>query len=676
MRQILVAAQPALLGSISVSENITLTLGTIILIVVCREYLSELIFVGVWLRGMTMVQCLQTMVCEYTILIIMLYIGLRCFFQRNNQLIRRFSHFVVGIIIFQIINIPVRMVDAGIAQMPQMVVFVLNCGFMIAETFVTYEWFNFFENSQNSFLIKSRSVKIFGLVPLVLMAILSIASWWTHWLFYADEAGLYHRGTLFALQIVLPYTYVLVTLISAVVYSITRREKRSAVIMTIALIPALICSVLQVIAGGSYILAGLTLSAIFVYMELCMEDIRKVEKLEMLEKSKQDLEEALDMANKANSAKTVFLNSMSHDIRTPMNAIIGFTDILGENLENTEKARDYISKIKSSSDYLLSLINNVLEMARIESGRTELEEYDVSIEKCLDAVYWLFEGQMKEKNIKFTWDMDVKHNNIQCDIVKLKELLMNIVNNAYKYSLPGDTVAVRIEEIPCDRDGYVKIRTIVKDTGIGMSEEFLEHIFEDFTRAQTSTESGQFGTGLGMAIVKRIVDLMGGTIDVQSKQGIGTTFTVVLEHKMSAGEGDRHEVVKTTNCYSLKGKRILLAEDNDLNAEIALAILSGAGVVADRACDGIQCVDMLKKSEQGYYDLVLMDIQMPNMDGYEAAKTIRRFEDKDLADIPIVAMTANAFDEDRKQAFAAGMNGHIAKPVSAENLKRTLADII
>lgn len=623
-----------------------------------------------------MVQCLQTMACEYTILIIMLYIGLRCFFQRNNQLIKRFSQFVVGIIIFQIINIPVRMVDAGLAQMPQMVVFVLNCGFMIAETFVTYEWFNFFENIQDSFLIKSRPIRILGLVPLVLMTTLSIASWWTHWLFYVDEAGVYHRGTLFTLQIVLPYTYVLATLISAVVYSITRREKRSAVIMTIALIPALICSALQVIAGGSYILAGLTLSAIFVYMELCMEDIRKVEKLEMLEKSKKELEEALDMANKANSAKTVFLNSMSHDIRTPMNAIIGFTDLLGANIENTEKARDYISKIKSSSDYLLSLINNVLEMARIESGRSELDEHDVSIEKCLDAVYWLFEGQMKEKNITFTWDVNVKHNNIQCDIVKLKEILMNIVNNAYKYSLPGDTVAVRIEEIPCDRDGYVKVRTMVKDTGIGMSEEFLEHIFEDFTRAQTSTESGQFGTGLGMAIVKKIVDLMGGTIDVQSKQGIGTTFTVVLEHKMSDGEGDRHEVVKTTNDYSLEGKRILLAEDNDLNAEIALAILSGAGIMADRACDGIQCVDMLKKSEQGYYDLVLMDIQMPNMDGYEAAKTIRRFEDKGLADIPIVAMTANAFDEDRKQAFAAGMNGHIAKPVSAENLKRTLADIM
>lgn len=195
----------------------------------------------------------------------------------------------------------------------------------------------FFEHVQDSFLIKSKLVRLLGIVPLVLITVLSIASWWTHWLFYADDAGVYHRGTLFALQIVLPYTYVVVTLVSAVAYSITRKEKRSAVIMTIALIPALICSVLQVIAGGSYILAGLTLSAIFVYMELCMEDIRKVEKLAMLEKSKRELEEALDMANKANSAKTVFLNSMSHDIRTPMNAIIGFTDLLGENLGDEKK---------------------------------------------------------------------------------------------------------------------------------------------------------------------------------------------------------------------------------------------------------------------------------------------------------------------------------------------------
>lgn len=623
-----------------------------------------------------MIQCLQTMACEYAILVIMIYIGLRCFFQRNNQLIRRFSHFVVGIIIFQIINIPVRMIDAGLAHMSQITVFVLNSAFMIAETFVTYEWFVFFEHVQDSFLIKSKLVRLFGIVPLVLITVLSIASWWTHWLFYADDAGVYHRGTLFALQIVLPYTYVVVTLVSAVAYSITRKEKRSAVIMTIALIPALICSVLQVIAGGSYILAGLTLSAIFVYMELCMEDIRKVEKLAMLEKSKRELEEALDMANKANSAKTVFLNSMSHDIRTPMNAIIGFTDLLGENLGDEKKARDYISKIKSSSDYLLSLINNVLEMARIESGRSDLDERDISVEKSLDAVYWIFEAQMKEKHIDFIWDVNVKHNNIKCDAVKLKEILMNIINNAYKYSLPGDSVAVRIEEIPCDRDGYARIQTTVKDTGIGMSEEFLEHIFEDFTRAQTSTESGQFGTGLGMAIVKKIVDLMGGTIDVQSRQGIGTTFTVTLEHKIAEIAAENRELVKSTEDYSFRGKRILLVEDNDLNAEIAQTILAGTGMTVDRACDGIQCVDVLKGSEPGYYDMVLMDIQMPNMDGYEATRIIRQLEDKRLSEIPIIAMTANAFAEDRKQAFDAGMNGHIAKPINAENLKMTLAGIL
>lgn len=623
-----------------------------------------------------MIQCLQTMACEYAILVIMIYIGLRCFFQRNNQLIRRFSHFVVGIIIFQIINIPVRMIDAGLAHMSQITVFVLNGAFMIAETFVTYEWFVFFEHVQDSFLIKSKLVRLFGIVPLVLITALSIASWWTHWLFYADDAGVYHRGTLFALQIVLPYTYVVVTLVSAVAYSITRKEKRSAVIMTIALIPALICSVLQVIAGGSYILAGLTLSAIFVYMELCMEDIRKVEKLAMLEKSKRELEEALDMANKANSAKTVFLNSMSHDIRTPMNAIIGFTDLLGENLGDEKKARDYIGKIKSSSDYLLSLINNVLEMARIESGRSDLDERDISVEKSLDAVYWIFEAQMKEKHIDFIWDVNVKHNNIKCDVVKLKEILMNIINNAYKYSLPGDSVAVRIEEIPCDRDGYARIQTTVKDTGIGMSEEFLEHIFEDFTRAQTSTESGQFGTGLGMAIVKKIVDLMGGTIDVQSKQGIGTTFTVTLEHKIAEIAAENREVVKSTEDYSFRGKRILLVEDNDLNAEIAQTILAGTGMTVDRACDGIQCVDVLKGSEPGYYDMVLMDIQMPNMDGYEATRIIRQLEDKRLSEIPIIAMTANAFAEDRKQAFDAGMNGHIAKPINAEDLKMTLAGIL
>ena len=623
-----------------------------------------------------MTQHLQTMMCEYTILIIMLYIGIRCLNQRNNSIIRLFSHFVFGVIVFQIINIPVRMVDAGLVHMPKTAVFVLNCGFMIAETFVTYEWFFFFESIQDSFLVKNRILRVLGGVPLVLMTLLCVASWWNGWLFYVDDAGAYHRGVLFGLQIALPYTYVFVTLISAIVYTLTRREKRSAVIITIALIPALICSVLQVVAGGSYVLVGLTFAAMFVYIELCMEDIRKVEKLAMLEKSKKELEEALDMATRANNAKTVFLNSMSHDIRTPMNAIIGFTDLLSENLDNKEKAGDYIAKIRSSSDYLLSLINNVLEMARIESGKTELDETDVSIEKSLDSVYWLFESQMKEKNIDFTWNVNVQHNNIQCDLVKVKEILMNIVNNAYKYSLPGDSVAVRINEIPCDREGYVTICTEVEDTGIGMSEDFLEHIFEDFSRAQNSTESGQFGTGLGMAIVKKIVDLMGGTIDVQSKQGKGTKFTVTLTHRISEEAADAGAVVKNVDDYSFEGSRVLLAEDNDLNAEIAMAILSGCGLDVERAVDGIQCIDMLEKAEPGYYDLILMDIQMPNMDGYKATMLIRKLEDRRLADIPIVAMTANAFDEDRKKAFAAGMNGHIAKPISANNLKNTLAGII
>lgn len=622
-----------------------------------------------------MVQHLQTMACEYTILIIMLYIGVRCQNQRNNQIIRLFSHFIFGVIVFQIINIPVRMSDAGLVHMQPAVVFVLNCAFMIAETFVTYEWFYFFESIQKSFFAENKVLRGLCSIPLILITVLCVISWWTGWLFYVDDTGMYQRGVLFALQVALPYTYVFVTLISAIIYSITRREKRSAVIITIALIPALICSVLQIVAGGSYVLVGLTLASMFVYIELCMEDIRKVEKLEVIEKANHELEEALDMANRANNAKTVFLNSMSHDIRTPMNAIIGFTDLLNDNLSDADKARNYITKIRSSSDYLLSLINNVLEMARIESGKTELDESDVSI-KSFDSVYCLFESQMKEKNIDFTWNVNVQHNNIQCDVVKLKEILMNIINNAYKYSLPGDSVTVNIDELPCDRDGYVKIRTMVSDTGIGMSEDFLEHIFEDFSREQTSTESGQFGTGLGMAIVKKMVDLMGGDIDVQSEPGKGTTFTVTLTHRISEEITDIGAVSKRNEDYSFEGRRILLAEDNDLNAEIAMTILAGAGMEVDRAADGIQCIDMLEKAEPGYYDLILMDIQMPNMDGYKATMLIRKLDDKRLANIPIIAMTANAFNEDRKKAFEAGMNGHIAKPISAADLKMTLAGIM
>lgn len=385
---------------------------------------------------------------------------------------------------------------------------------------------------------------------------------------------------------------------------------------------------------------------------------------------KADTKAQLKIANASNAAKSAFLFNMSHDIRTPMNAIIGFTDLLEKHIDNKELAKSYIKKIQTSSDFLLSLINNVLEMARIESGKTTLDETYWNICKFNDTLFSLFDSQMKEKRIEFTRTSNVEHDSVLCDETKLRQIFLNILSNSLKYTPVGGKVTMDMCEIPSDMPGYAMYKTVIEDTGIGMSEEFLPHLFEEFTRERSSTESKLNGTGLGMPIVKKLVELMKGSIEVESHVGKGTKITVILPHRI-AQEDDICLEIKKSQKYDKKnfeGKRILLAEDNDLNAEIAITILDEAGFEVERAADGIICVDMMEKSPTGYYDLILMDIQMPNMDGYKATKTIRKLSDPQKAGITIIAMTANAFDEDRKNAYNAGMNAHIAKPIKIEKL--------
>ena len=394
-------------------------------------------------------------------------------------------------------------------------------------------------------------------------------------------------------------------------------------------------------------------------------------------RNRKKLERALKAAEDANKAKSAFLFNMSHDIRTPMNAIIGFSELLNSHVSEPEKVSEYSSKIKSSCDYLLSLLNDVLEMSRIESGKSELDETVISTEGFNDSIYYIFENQMAEKHIRFTRSSNFRQSHIYGDVVKLKEILLNILSNAYKYTLPGGSVDFRVEEIKSDRPGYAMIRTIVQDTGIGMSPTFLQNIFENFTRERNSTQSGQQGTGLGMAITKRLVELMNGTISVESEQGQGTKFTIIIPHRIADGEaGTQNNVSEFGKNKSFSGKRILLAEDNDLNAEIAMEILKERGFEIERALDGIECLGMLERQEPKYYDVILMDIQMPNMDGYKATQIIRGMENPCLAKIPIIAMTANAFSEDRKKALEMGMNAHIAKPISTELLEQTLSQIL
>lgn len=390
-----------------------------------------------------------------------------------------------------------------------------------------------------------------------------------------------------------------------------------------------------------------------------------------------ELSEAKKMAESASRAKTAFLFNMSHDIRTPMNAIVGFTDLLEKYIDDKEKVKNYIRKIKTSSDFLLSLINNVLEMARIESGKMNLDETIWSVEQFNDALVSVFEEQFRQKNLHFTREINIIHKDVICDALKLKEIYLNIMSNAIKYTPDGGSISMTLDELPSEKEDVGIFRCVISDTGIGMSEEFLTHLFEEFTRATTVTESKIAGSGLGMPIVKRLVEFMNGTIEIKSQLGKGTSVIVMIPHKIAdkrAMEEMRSHVLDYADVM-FYDKRVLLAEDNDLNAEIAEEILGGVGLKVERAKDGVICVHMLQEAEEDYYDIILMDIQMPNMNGYEATRKIRRLSGK-RAMIPIVAMTANAFDEDKKNALEAGMNGHISKPIEIPKLIEVLKNFL
>ena len=392
------------------------------------------------------------------------------------------------------------------------------------------------------------------------------------------------------------------------------------------------------------------------------------------------LETALKKAEEASLAKTRFLNNMSHDIRTPMNVILGYAQLMEDELKEKElpETKEHLEKLQQSGKLLLSIINNVLDMARIESGKMEIDESYSRIEDLRQSVFTVFDAEAKKKKIDFRYSMNVEHEHILTDDTKVKEIFVNILSNAMKYTPSGGSVLVSLEELPCDEPGYMIVRTRVSDTGIGMSQDYMTRIFEAFTREQNTTRSKIAGTGLGMSIVKRYVDLLGGTIQVESEIGKGSTFTVALKHKI-ADESyyEKRQIENPETCTEiLEGRNILIAEDNNLNAEIAEAILKRAGLKTERVVNGIQCVNMITKMPAGTYDMILMDIQMPEMDGYEAARAIRQLPDREKACIPIIAMTANAFEEDKKDAMAAGMNGHMAKPIQVEQLLSMLAEMM
>ena len=390
---------------------------------------------------------------------------------------------------------------------------------------------------------------------------------------------------------------------------------------------------------------------------------------------RQKLMDSVAAAEEANRAKSHFLSSMSHDIRTPMNAIVGFTTLAGSRIDQPEKVREYLDKIQSSSTHLLSLINDILDMSRIESGKVSLDEQPCNLVDMLEDLYSIVQAEASARQLYLTVITDdIQHANVHCDKLRINQILLNLLGNSLKFTKPGGFIKVNVTEVPGAPAGYGRYRFTVSDTGIGMSAEFVDHIFDPFERERTSTISGIQGTGLGMSITKSLVDMMHGTIAVNSTKGKGSTFTIELMLELNSSR----PVVTPAKAHHLKpnhhmrGSRILLVDDNDLNREIAITLLEDEGFTVEYAVDGQEAVSKLTTSGADYFQLVLMDVQMPVMNGYEATRTIRHLDDERLSRIPILAMTADAFEEDRQKALRCGMDGHLTKPIEMDKLFEAL----
>ena len=557
---------------------------------------------------------------------------------------------------------------------------IIAFAFLLMYVIMPYTWHLFIQSYMG--VQRRICIRILEAVPMMLLVVLVIVSVFNGMLWSIDDHSVYTRGPWFKSFAVLNLFYYGFAFVQNCYILITKNKngKRyaliSAVFSSIPLMGILI-NIFVFPLHDAYPLQPYCLTATVLLAYLFMVEHQKKEHdREQREKLLLALEhekEAARDAKEAGAVKATFLANMSHDIRTPMNAILGFADIIAKHPDDEAVVRNAVTKIQASGEVLMKLINDVLDLSRIESGKLTLEETAVDLKQISEKLNMIMEYSMEKKHIQFQIISELQNPCVWCDETKLQQILVNILNNAVKFTPEGGKITLEYEETPVNEE-FSEYRISVQDTGIGVDEEFQKHAFEAFERERTSTESKTEGTGLGLAIVKKLVELMGGQVSIQSKVGQGTKITVCLRLKI-AGQGDiidkQKEPAIAANA-ELAGVRVLLTEDNELNAEIAKEILTSAGMMVDWVEDGSACLNRLRQVEVGYYQVILMDIQMPKMNGYEATKRIRELPVSGMAHIPIIAMTANAFSDDQKRALDVGMNGFITKPIDVDRMLRTI----
>lgn len=550
--------------------------------------------------------------------------------------------------------------------------------FYLVYVIMPYVWHRFMQSYMGIRCGKGR--KLLEAVPLIILVVMVTASIRTGIIWSIHSDGEYARGLLFSLFAVLNLFYYLYEFAQTFYILITnnRREIRyfvkSALFSALPLIGILVNTYVIPLYGvypfQPYCLVIGVLLA-YLFMVEYQQNQSESELRERLFSALELEEEASRKAREAGKVKSTFLANMSHDIRTPMNAILGFSDIIAKHPDDEVVVRDAVAKIHASGDILMKIINDVLDLSKIESGKLRLEETVIDLNQLAENLGKMLEYSMEKGGIEFRVVNELQNSYVWCDITKLQQILVNILNNAVKFTPEGGKITLQYQQEQA-KDGLAEYRITVQDTGIGMDEEFQKHAFEAFERERISTESKIEGTGLGLAIVKKLVDLMEGHVTIHSKRGRGTAIIIELPLKIA----EKTELQKGVSCRrtvsDLTGTRILLVEDNDLNAEIATEILTSRGFLVDRAENGRVCVECLEQAESDYYQIILMDIQMPEMNGYDATKKIRSMSDIDKAFTPIIAMTANAFEEDHRRAIQVGMDGFVIKPIEVDKLMQEI----